>query len=179
MVSKNGKVTFTDPGTGEYTRQYFNEERYTILEPSSRSHSVPIINGKYQSAGIKDKADIFVEKENEYAFSMEKVYEVESLKTLKRHFVCDENAVTLTDTYDFNEAPESLVERFVSLVEPKIENGKITVGASDLEYDASLLDLELNSEISNRANGVKETLYMLDFKPKALSDKMESTFIFK
>ena len=66
MVSKGGKVTFTDPGTGEYTRQYFNAERFTILEPSSRSHSVPIINGCYQSFGVNEKADIFVEKENEY-----------------------------------------------------------------------------------------------------------------
>ena len=28
-----------------YTRQYFGKERYTILECSSRSHSVPLIGG--------------------------------------------------------------------------------------------------------------------------------------
>jgi hypothetical protein len=45
MISKGGYITFTDPGGGDYTRQYFSEERYTILEPSARGHSLPIING--------------------------------------------------------------------------------------------------------------------------------------
>ena len=179
MVSKAGKVTFTDPGTGEYTRQYFNSERFTNLEPSSRSHSVPIINGNYQVFGVNEKADIFVEKENEYAFSMEKVYEVESLKSLKRHFVCGESYVTLTDTYVFTEVPESIVERFSTLVEPKIENGKITVGASELEYDKELFDFEVNTEISNRAGGKKETLYLIDMKPRTLKKEMEFKFIIK
>ena len=138
MISKGGKVTFNDPGTGEYTRQYFSNERYTVLEPSSRAHSVPIINGSYQICK-KEKADIFAEREK----------------------------------------PESLVERFVSLVEPKIENGKISVGASELEYDATIFDFELNQDVCNRAGGVKETLYMLDFKPKKLEKQMKFTFIFK
>ncbi len=179
MLSKGGAVTFTDPGTGEYTRQYFSSERYTVLEPSSRSHSVPIINGKYQLFGVKEKADIFVEKENEYAFSMEKVYDDESLKSLKRHFVCNADSVTLTDSYEFSETPESVVERFVSLVEPTIENGKITIGASALEYDESKLELEPSTETCNRAGGVKQTLYVFDFKPKKLEKELTCTFVFK
>lgn len=178
MISKGGKVTFNDPGTGEYTRQYFSNERYTVLEPSSRAHSVPIINGSYQICN-KEKADIFAESETEYAYSMEKAYNVECLKSLKRHFVCNSDNVTLTDSYEFTEKPESLVERFVSLVEPKIENGKISVGASELEYDATIFDFELNQDVCNRAGGVKETLYMLDFKPKKLEKQMKFTFIFR
>ena len=177
MISKGGAVTFTDPGTGEYTRQYFSTERYTVLEPSSRSHSVPIINGTYQICN-KEKADIFVEKENEYAYSVEKAYDVPTLKSLKRHFVCNADNVTLTDSYEFSEMPESVVERFVSLVAPKIEDGKITVGESTLEYDASLFELEASTETCNRAGGVKETLYVFDLKPKTLCKNFSCSFKF-
>ena len=178
MISKNGKVTFTDPGTGEYTRQYFGNERFTILEPSSRSHSVPIINGKYQKEGIKEKAVIYAESENEYCFSMQQVYCDESLKSLKRGFVCGEDSIVMTDSYEFSEMPESVVERFSTLTKPELSSGKVVCGETVLEYDADKFDAELVVEICNRAGSVKENLYLVDLKVKNPEVKMEFSFKF-
>ena len=173
MISKGGRITFTDPGGGDYTRQYFSEERYTILEPSSRGHSVPIINGIYETTK-PDKSVIYVEKENEYAFSMENAYDIPTLKSLKRHFVCEDDTVIMTDSYEFNETPESVVERFVSLVEPSsLEDGKIKVGESTLLYDPTLFDFEMTTDTCVRKQNVRETLYIFDLKAKNLEKEMK------
>ena len=177
LISKNGRVTFTDPGGGEYTRQYFSNERYTVLEPSARSHSIPVINGCYQVGG-SEKSKIYVEKEHEYAFSMENGYKIETLKSLKRHFVCDEDVLTMTDTYEFTEMPESVVERFSTLVEPKIEEGRVTVGATVLEYNADELEISLSTDTCVRSRTLSETLYLIDLKVKNLKESFSLTFKF-
>ncbi len=179
MISKNGKVTFTDPGTGEYTRQYFNEERYTILEPSSRSHSVPVINGNYQCTG-NIKSTVYAECEREYAFSMENAYNEKTLKSLKRDFVMGDEEIILTDTYEFEEAPTSLVERFATLTEPRIENGIVYCGDTVLVCEnPELFDLTVNTDTCVRSQTVKETLYLVDFTVKEPKTHMEFKFIFK
>ena len=178
MISKGGKVTFTDPGSGDYTAQYFGAERYTILEPSARSHSVPIINGILQKEQLVTKSTIYVANENEYKFSMDNGYVIDTLKSLTRDFLCEENGITLTDTYEFSEMPTSIVERFVTLVEPKIEEGRITVGESTLVYDPALYDFEFLTDTCVRRRQVKETLYIFDFKPKCLDKNMTLEFKF-
>ncbi len=168
MISKDGEVTFTDPGTGVYTRQYFSSERYSCLEPSSRSHSVPVINGEYQVTGNK-RSTVYIDAEHEYAFSMENAYAVESLSSLKRHFVCEDGALILTDTYEFTEEPASVAERFVTLREPVIGEGSITVGATVLTYDPEIFELSVSTEGCVRSATLTETLYMLDLVVKAPS----------
>ncbi len=173
MISKGGRITFTDPGGGDYTSQYFNSDtRYTILECSARSHSVPIINGIFQKEFLAKKSTIYTAKENEYEFSMDNGYVIETLKSLKRRFLCEEEGITVTDTYEFSEMPTSVVERFVSLVEPKIEEGRITVGESTLVYDPTVFVLEFSTDTCVRKKQIKETLYIFDLKAKNLDKNM-------
>jgi hypothetical protein len=178
IISKNGEVTFTDPGGGVYTRQYWGKERYVTELPSSRFHSVPIINGCYQVSG-EEKSKIFVEEENEYAFSMENGYKIDTMKSLKRDFVCGDDAITVTDTYEFTEVPQSVVERFSTLVEPKLEEGRITVGATVMEYDSTLFDVSLTVESVERRKDVKESLYLVDLKLKNPTESFAVSFNFR
>ena len=179
MISKGGRVTFTDPGGGDYTSQYFNmDTRYGILECSARSHSVPIINGNLQKEGFRGKSTILTAKENEYEFTMQNGYDIETLTSLKRRFLCEDAGVTITDTYEFSEMPTSVVERFVTLVEPKIEEGKIIVGESTLVYDPALYDFEFSTDTCVRKRQIKETLYIFDFKAKNLDKNMTLEFKF-
>ena len=172
MISKGGKVTFTDPGTGEYTSQYFGAERYTVLECSARSHSVPVINGIFQKEGLNKKSTVYTEKENEYEISIDNGYDIPTLTSLKRRFLCEDDGVTLTDTYEFSEMPTSVVERFVSLVEPKIEEGRITVGESVLVYDPEIYELQFSTDTCVRPRHIEETLYIFDLKVKNLDKNM-------
>ncbi len=178
IVSKNGKVTFTDPGTGEYTRQYFSDERYTLIACSGRGHNMPIINGECQVAN-NVKSTVFVEKENEYAFSMENGYKIDTLTFLKRHVVCLEDRVKITDTYEFSETPSSISERFVSLSPLELTSGGIKCGESLLVFDTEKADVEFSSEELMRHGHRPETVYIVDIKLKNLDKELSFSFELK
>ena len=161
VISKNGKVTFTDPGTGEYTRQYFSGERYNLIACSSRGHSVPIINGQYQVTG-RNASTIITEEPTEYGFTYEKSYNVPTLTSLKREFKCEEDALKMVDTYEFSEQPESIVERFVSLVPMEETADGIKCGDSLLVYDKGTATASFSTEGLMRAGHREETVYILD-----------------
>ena len=165
MVAKNGHVTFTDPGGGEYSRQYFSTERYTILEPSSRAHSVPIINGEYQVTG-KEKSEVYCAEEGHYAYSLHNAYAIPTLTSLRREFVCEADGIRMTDTYDFTETPTSVVERFSSLIQPEITPEGVRCGDSLLVFDPAAVDVQISSEM--RINTVTEPtpVYFTDLTVK-------------
>ena len=167
IISKNGKVTFTDPGTGEYTRQYFSGERYTLIACSSRGHSVPIINGEHQVTG-KNPSCIISETDSEYGFTFEKAYNIPSLTSLKREFKCETDGVKLVDTYEFSEKPESIVERFVALTPIEITDGGVKCGETLLKFDTEKVDISLSSEGLMRHGHREETVYIVDLKLKDL-----------
>lgn len=167
IISKNGKVTFCDPGVGEYTRQYFDgATRYSILACSSRGHSVPIINGEYQVIG-EEKSVVVTEQEDRYAFTMQNAYNIPSLNSLKRDFIMGEREITLTDTYEFSEVPQSVVERFVTLTKPElIENGVVKCGDTVMRYDPNAAELSFGSEPIIRSSTFNEPVWFVDLKIK-------------
>lgn len=179
LISKNGKVTFCDPGSGEYTRQYFSNERYDIIACSSRGHSVPIINGEYQVTGNK-KSQVFTETDKRYAFSMENAYAVPSLVSLRRDLTMEDEGVALVDTYEFSETPESITERFVSLTEPKHDgDGRVKCGDTVLCFDPSLLELSIGSEPIVRSPSCTETVWLVDLKVKHPEKSFALSFSFR
>ncbi len=167
VFSKNGKMTFSDPGGGEYTRQYFSSERYSILAASSRGHSVPIINGQYQVTGT-EKSVILAEEKDRYAFTMKNGYDVESLNALNREFRAEKDALVITDTYDFEKAPDEVIERFVSLLPITVDGGKAVCGDSELVFDTAVFDASVTTEDFR----VGVPLYQLNLKVKVPDAKM-------
>lgn len=166
VISKGGAgcMTLADPGMGEYTRQYFDPElRYTHLLASSRGHSVPIIDGCYQVVG-NEKCKVTAERENEYSFNMQGSYKLENLKLLNRSFLCDNDGVTLTDSYCFEQTPKSVTERLVSLIEPKVDGNLIRVGESIISFDPEVFELSIGSEIARRKSDFH--VYFIDLKVK-------------
>ena len=177
IISKNGKVTFTDPGGGEYTRQYFAADtRYKHLCCSSRGHSVPIINGCEQVIG-RNKSTVYEETETRYSFSMENAYEVSTLTGLKRSFVCEQDGITLTDEYTFSEKPESVIERIVSLTEITIDGDTARCGESIMKFDPNAVDATVSIGTLERPNS-NNKLWMLDLKVKAPEENIKLTFRF-
>lgn len=65
LYETEGVLLLTDLGAGEYTRQYFSEERYTILCNNSFSHSVPVLDGKGQKEGAEYKCRAFKAEKTE------------------------------------------------------------------------------------------------------------------
>ena len=178
LISKGGRVTFCDPGGGEYTKEYFGPNRYSIFVTSARAHSVPIINGEYQSYG-KREGEIFIFDDNRFKFSMKGGYEIDSLTSLVRDFECLEDSVRITDTYEFSATPTSVCERFVSLLPIEEKDGKLVCGDSVLVYDNDAFELSFGSELVARKRAKSETVYYVDLVAKKLDKKLQYTFEIK
>ena len=178
LFSKGGRVTFCDPGGGEYTADYFGENRYSIFVTSGRAHSVPVINGKYQSFGKREGGVIIAEKDR-FKFSMKGGYEIDTLDSLVRDFECLEDGIRLTDTFEFSECPASVAERFVSLLPIEQGDGCLICGDATLTYDKELFDTSFGSEIVSRKGGVKETVYYVDLTVKRPEKCFELIFEIK
>lgn len=179
LIATEKGMCFADLGSGEYTRQYFdNAYRYDILVCSSRGHSVPIVNGKYQCRPQNIVATAETDGKAFFEVEYAAFYEDLTLKTAKRSFACDDNGVTLTDVFSFTETPKSLVERFVSLMKPELGDGAVTLGNVKLSYDKTAFTAHVSTEDYNGALGKKQTAYLIDLFPVALAKDAAYTFRF-
>ena len=178
MVSKGGKITLCDLGSGEYTKDYFSAKRYEIMVCSSRGHSVPIINGGYQIT-TDSKAEILENSDTAFKFRYGKVYSDESIKNMERGFECLQDKIILTDSFEFNTCPESLVERFVSDLEMKLEPGRVTVGNTILEFDPDIFDAQIKSEEFSLGPNQSATAYFADLSVKIPSQNMIFKFVIR
>ena len=178
IISKNGKVTFCDPGGGEYTKDYFSENRYSIFVTSGRAHSVPVINGEYQVFG-KREGDVMIADENRFKFSMKGGYEIDTLSSLTRDIECLDDRVRLTDKFEFSDTPTSVSERFVSLLPIEKKDGQLICGDSVMSFDEDEFDITFHSEVVARKRSHKDTVYYVDLTAKNLKKSLEFTFEFK
>ncbi|MBO5788559.1 MAG: heparinase II/III family protein [Clostridia bacterium] len=171
ILSCDGKVSFVDPGSGAYTRQYFDgATRYQHLVTSSTGHSVPIINGQIQVTGMK-KSKVLASAENYFKFTLDNGYDIPTLDSLVRTFDCQDDVLILTDSYVFSEEPESIVERFVSFHQPQVTPEGIICGTSRLVFDSDVFSVSLKEGIIE--SQPEKTLYQIDLQVK--EPKKETT----
>ncbi len=175
IFSKNDHQILCDIGGRPYTRQYFEHpQRYTFLETSSRGHNVPIINGKYQGNGGDRATTTFENGVVKMDFAC--IYHQEELTKLVRNFKPDDNGVTITDEF---EGAKEFTERLVTLSEPTIEDGKITIDDVTVTFDKSLakaryeteihaLELDINGEITKG-----QTVYLISIDVNEPKDSFE------
>lgn len=174
-VYKNGVNLISDIGAGVYTSTYFKpEHRYKVFSCSSCGHSVPIINGKYQAYGEEVMAkDVNITMENGLSADISGAYDAPELESLVRQvkLEADKERIYLSDTYRFANKPQSVIERFISYNEPKIEGGEVSITADGetlrFIYDKNQLRPTVNcyedvDKIIRSTPGFKA--YMLDFE---------------
>ena len=146
VFAKNGEQMIMDLGAGSYTRQYFQGERYTFLEADSRGHNLPIINGTVQFAGREAVAKDTKVENGVFSTDIAGAYKVEGLNSIKRSFTFTEDAVTLTDEFDYTGEGE-IIDRLVSFHEiEKIEDGKIKIKDAIVTYDPDKYELTIEKE---------------------------------
>jgi len=174
ILHVNGTTLLADTGAGEYTKSYFREGRYTYIGNRSKGHSVPIVEGFEQQEGRDFAAKVLNVSTGEErdAFSVElgAAYPDPNLESLQRTFVFEKKGqvrLELTDRYRFKQAPESIVERFVSFQQPEVrEQGTIRLqqghSALDLIYDAERLRCSVERVDFMNHSGVREDLYLID-----------------
>ena len=126
-----------DLGAGEYTKKYFSAQRYELLHTSSRGHSVPIIDGELQKAGAQYCAKNVFYKDGVFSADIAGAYGCEKLRSLKRSFSFDADAVYLTDEIEYI-GEGSVTERFIASVEPIKAADSLRLDDCTLSFDPSL-----------------------------------------
>ncbi len=125
LADREGQI-FCDLGAGRYTRDYFRgETRYNVLCTSSRGHSVPVVNGKFQRAGREFCGTVW-HTEGGVSLEFAAAYGQDGFPKLRRTFLCGET-LTLTDEFS---AGADITERFVTLLEPVCEGNAVRVGSA-------------------------------------------------
>jgi hypothetical protein len=171
---RKGRMVFADLGSGEYVKDYFNENRYTIFCNQSLSHNVPLVAGQGQKPGREFRAkdwECFVEcsePEGDMTLDMAPAYGLPGLASLKRRFVFDTETgnLTLEDRFVFSNTPLPVTERFVSLYPPVLKDGLVHINTGD---SSSLLKCSLPadptiSETEHRTpDGTPVKVYLIDF----------------
>lgn len=175
VLQVGGENLLTDLGGGLYTRQYFREERYTSLHPSSEGHSVPIIAGQGQGAGRERSARVLGREARpdgaDFALDLTRAYAVEGLQAFHRAFAwtvdgaAGEATLDLTDTFRFAAPPAALEEAFISLHRPTPGEGTATWrgtrGLVTLRFDAARLRPVVEELPSQDHNAEPITVYRL------------------
>lgn len=161
IIAADEGQLIADYGSGEYTHDYFTEKRYEHLCTSSRGHSVPIIDGKYQLAGSEFKGTVIKHGGGVFETDIAGAYGG-AVKRLNRRFVISDNGVELTDNFEFNDhKAHDITERFISVIKPEIRDGAAVIGNLILESDAIP---EMGSETLKSHGAKDDTLYFVDYK---------------
>lgn len=189
ILAGGGEIYAADLGSGEYTADYFGKGRYQYDCNGSQGHSVPVISGRYQSAGPEYAAAVLYAAagtdRDELKLELSKAYETEGLKSLVRSLVWHKEELPrleLCDEYLYEGAPESWTERFVTWRQPEhLRPGIVLLPGSDgggveVHYDNTLVEPEFTLREYRDHYGRETVWHTLDFH--VLRPGSEGRFVF-
>lgn len=166
IIAKNGHPVLCDIGRGEYTADYFNKNRYTILCNRSIGHSVPIIDSFEQQAGENFRGTINFDN-NTVFMDLTNAYPPCRVSKLTRQFDFAGNSIILKDSFEYTENCP-VVERFITMIEPEQKDGCVLINDTCIEYPDNW-----TCKISSQPHSVHalesyatEAVYIIDFIPK-------------
>lgn len=169
----NGEEMLSDLGSGEYTRQYFSDQRYDFLVCGSQGHSVPMIDGCTQRAGRDASAQDVALDESGIRMEMKDVYGLACLQSLKRSVLFDEptGMMTLTDAFVLDADKHDVCERFITYGKVTVEEGcaliRLNEQAIRIACDPAVWTPVVTPVSYSAHMGVKRNLFTLDFHAAA------------
>ncbi|TCL70802.1 heparinase II/III-like protein [Hydrogenispora ethanolica] len=175
LLHVNGDDLLADPGSGQYTRQYFGAERYDYVCTSSRGHSVPIIDGQLQKPGREHAARIVGVQtgpdRDMLRMELAPAYGNASLRSLLRQFTFEKHPelrLILRDEFVLEQPPAAIVERLVSLLEPRLRGAGIIEleglrSRALIRYDPQTMQPAVRWEQFIAHSSETRTVYLIDF----------------
>lgn len=145
---------------------YHDHRRYTYFQPSSFAHNIPYIDGNGESSIATDDVIAFYD-ESSSSVTMEfgHAYRLDYVKSIKRCFILTDDEIVLNDKYEVTKDCK-IVERFVTLIKPKIDGNVITLDDVKLTPTTDCT-LELKEQIicdQVQHNGSYDvTCYLIDY----------------
>ncbi|TAH75166.1 MAG: hypothetical protein EWM47_00380 [Anaerolineaceae bacterium] len=181
ILYKDGECILTDLGSGEYTKDYFGEERYSIFCNSSLGHNVPIIDGNGQKEGKSFAAkDLVFHGNGRMTMDISDAYDNNDLVKLIRDITIHEDKVILIDTFELTKGIKSISERFVTLHKPTIMEGSVLIKAGKTEchirYDSTNIKPLIQMHYHMDHEGKRVTVYSINFEREIYSDTVICIF---
>lgn len=179
----NGHEILADLGCGEYCRDYFNENRYTILCNRSLGHNVPIVNGKEQMEGRQYGADSFSAEESSGCVEMSfgAAYGDESMdEVLRRVTWTEEGTMTVQDTFVKARETDWVKENLVTQLEPVVDGTDIRFFVEGAVVCVSVLsgcgEIEVLKECFMNHFGVPEDVWLIQWLVPSETKRFTSSF---
>ncbi len=158
-----------DIGAGEYTKDYFNENRYKNICCRSLGHNVPLIDGKEQLAGTQYRASRFVSDGNgKTELDIEAAYGLPANDKVTRSFLLERNSgiCTVTDSFRLSSKTE-VTENLVTLHNPMISGSNFIVKTSKNKFIIQIIngkELNIIKETYNDHYGEEKDLWLMQWK---------------
>ena len=171
IFSDSSGQVFCDLGPGKYTKQYFDDNyRYNILCCSSLGHNVPIVNGQAQKTGEECRGSISFEN-GIIKVEFSSAYKIENLNKLLRTVTPTDSGVVVRDEFD---NASSFVSRLVTLTEPIVANGAVTVGNTVVEYDSENCGVNVSVDYHEKHKSEESLpVYLIDFSKQGNNNYVE------
>lgn len=132
VVKAGGTIYLCDPGSGLYTKAYFDERRYENLFTRSYGHSVPCIGGHEQPLGREYQAAIEKTGEKTIQIDLTKAYAIEELTAAVRTFTMNPGgSITMTGAYRFAGDGLEVQEAFMTWQDVEIDGNVARIVAED------------------------------------------------
>lgn len=169
QIFKNGEEILCDLGSGEYTRQYFSDQRYTFITCGSQGHSVPMIDGYTQKAGREAAAADVSVSETGISMELAPVYELEALSSLRRRieFDAETGKTTLTDRFVFDGGKHKVQERFVTYGNVQVDGALVRLLCGHetmvIHFDAKRFTPVITPMEYSAHFGVHKHFFVVDF----------------
>lgn len=190
ILYADGVTYLVDPGAGVYTKAYFGEARYDFIHTGSHGHSVPRIDGVRQSTGRERAAQLLEAVSDEWQdrvrLDLTAAYEVGHLRTYVRQFAFEKEArvLSIVDQFEFETAPTSLIEQFVTFLVPvEAAPGVVRIARAgeagvELHYDAEQWRCVLLEEPFVPEDGERATLHIIQLEARRTSLTADYPFSF-
>ena len=187
IYEAGGVFLLTDLGAGEYTKEYFSQDRYSVFCNHSDSHSVPVINGKGQEAGVEYACRQFEANSGEVRLELAGAYAEGLLDSLKRTFSFDpksgelsvEDAFRLPSVRTEEEGltdngiqDDTLTENLVTQIPPQIKDNTVILEHNGVKAilvtDRSGMDSDISVVVKQHSNhsGIQEAVYQIRWQVK-------------
>ena len=155
-----------DPGVGEYTRQTFSSERYTIWTMQSIYHNLPEIGGIAQQNGKKFCADRFSCDAEHVHVSFATAYPPEAgFEQLERSLVLQDDGIELCDKFVFRGDRLPIIEHLMTPHRPiETEKGLLLDGKWEIRCPDSVISVDEIDLVSRgmRGNWGQDSLWRIN-----------------
>lgn len=177
-IIKNNKQLIADLGVGEYIKAYFTDMDIRCGEEifvcGSSSHSVPIVDNIKQLFGAKNRAKVLKQTDKSIALDISGAYGKVDDSIIVEYSVKDNSVCA---SYDCKNIQEGIIFRFVSLIQPKIENGKVWIDNMQIVSSCLGIPIIQRREYSKYL-GEKEIAYTIDYCVRDVKN-IQTKFLFE